>query len=540
MSTLPLITAYDTTLRDGTQGEGVSLSLEDKLMIAEKLDDIGFDYIEGGYPLSNPKDVAFFEQAAARKWKHAKIAAFGMTRRRDIKAEDDVGMNALADANTPVVTVVGKTWDLHVTEVLRVSLDENLAMIADSIRFLKSRGREVIYDAEHFFDGAKANEEYALKTLAAAAEAGADMLVLCDTNGGSLPQEVRELTARAASQTSTPLGIHPHNDCSLAVANALAAVSAGAVQVQGTINGVGERCGNMDLTSIVPVLRLKTGREILSEEGCRRMTELSRYFDEVANRIPHENQPFVGSGSFAHKGGMHVHAVQRLARSYEHIDPSKVGNRRRVLISELSGVSTVVNKVAGYEVTDRDVLRRVLETVQDLENEGYHFEAAEGSFDLIVRRAIGRYHSFFELDHYRAIVLKAHEGELPVTEATVKLAVQSDRWEHTVAEGDGPVNALDNALRQAIRGYYPAVKDMHLIDYKVRVINPAAATAARVRVIIQSSDGKDTWGTIGVSENLIDASWMALVDSIEYMLLRNEDRADAERNPLFQQQKAGN
>ncbi|MDD4890900.1 MAG: citramalate synthase [Phycisphaerae bacterium] len=518
----PTITIYDTTLRDGTQGAGVSLSLEDKLMIAARLDEVGVDYIEGGYPLSNPKDVAFFAEAAARQWKHAKIAAFGMTRRKDCAAADDVGMNAMADANTPVCTVVGKTWDLHVTEVLRVSLEDNIAMIADSVRYLKSKGREVIYDAEHFFDGFAANEDYALKTIAAAVEAGADLVALCDTNGGTLPDRIEAMIAALRRHTTVPLGIHPHNDSNLAVANALAAVRAGATQVQGTVNGIGERCGNVDLTSVVPNLRLKMGRDCLSDEGCRRMTELSRYVWEVANLIPRETQPFVGTAAFAHKGGMHVHAIQRVARSYEHLDPALVGNSRRVLISELSGVSSVAGKV-GYNITDRAVLKNILDTVQTRENEGFQYEAAEASFDLIVRKAIGRYHSFFELDHYRAIVLK-EDSQPPVTEATVKLRIGDGRWEHRVAEGDGPVNALDSALRLAIQEYYPALKQMHLADFKVRVINPRDATAARVRVIIESADRTAHWGTIGVSENIIDASWMALVDSIEYLLLREEDR----------------
>lgn len=516
------ISVYDTTLRDGTQGAGVSLSLADKLMIAAKLDDLGFDYIEGGYPLSNPKDVAFFAEAASRPWKHAKIAAFGMTRRRGIAAADDVGLNAMADSQAPVCTIVGKTWDLHVTEVLRVSLEENLAMIADSVRYLKSKGREIIYDAEHFFDGMAANEDYALKTVAAAVEAGADSVCLCDTNGGSLPSRIAEMIARLRRNTAVAIGIHTHNDSQLAVANSLAAVLAGATQVQGTVNGIGERCGNADLTSIIPNLRIKMGQECLSETGCRRLTELSHYVSEIANLLPRENQPFVGSAAFAHKGGMHVHAVQRLARSYEHIDPALVGNRRQVLISELSGVSNIANKVAAYNVTDREMLKKILDVVQNRENEGYQYEAAEASFDLIVRKSLGRYHPFFELDHYRAIVLKDGSG-LPVTEATVKLRVGDGRWEHHVAEGDGPVNALDQALRLAIQDYYPALANMQLVDYKVRVINPHDATAAKVRVIIESSDRQRSWGTIGVSENIIDASWIALVDSIEYMLLNEEE-----------------
>jgi 2-isopropylmalate synthase len=517
------IAVYDTTLRDGTQGAGVSLSLADKLMIAAKLDEVGFDYIEGGYPLSNPKDVAFFAEAAGRTWKHARIAAFGMTRRRGVQAADDVGLNAMVDSHAPVCTVVGKSWDLHVTEVLRVSLEENLAMIADSVRYLKSKGREVIYDAEHFFDGMAANEDYALKTIAAAVEAGADAVCLCDTNGGSLPDRIGTMIATLRTKTAAPLGIHTHNDGCLAVANTLAAVAAGAACVQGTVNGIGERCGNADLTGIIPNLRLKMGRECLTADGCRRLTELSRYVAEIANLSPRENQPFVGAAAFAHKGGMHVHAIQRVARSYEHLDPTLVGNTRRVLISELSGVSSVAGKVAGYNVTDRDTLKKILDVVQKRENEGYQYEAAEASFDLIVRKAIGRYHPFFDLDHYRAIVLKDRAGQ-PITEATVKLRVGDGKWEHKVAEGDGPVNALDRALRLAIQSYYPALEQMSLVDYKVRVINPRDATAARVRVIIESSNRQRSWGTIGVSENIIDASWMALVDSIEYLLLNEEEK----------------
>ena len=522
MTTQQRIAIYDTTLRDGTQGAGVSLSLQDKLMIAARLDEVGIDYIEGGYPLSNPKDVAFFAEAAVRPWKHARVAAFGMTRRRDNSAADDVGLNAMADAGTPVCTVVGKTWDLHVTEVLRVSLEDNLAMIADSVRYLKSKGREVIYDAEHFFDGLAADEAYALKTIAAAVEAGADLVCLCDTNGGSLPDRIEASIATLRKQTTVPLGIHTHNDANLAVANSLAGVRAAATQVQGTINGLGERCGNADLTSIIPNLRLKMGRECLTEAGLRLLTGLSRYVSEVANVLPRESQPFVGSAAFAHKGGMHVHAVQRIARSYEHLDPKLVGNSRRVLLSELSGVSVVASKVAAYQITDRAVLKKILDTVQKRENEGFQYEAAEASFDLIVRQAIGRYHRFFDLDHYRAIVLK-EDGKAAITEATVKLRV-GELWEHHVAEGDGPVNALDQALRLAIQQHYPALRQMHLVDYKVRVINPRDATAARVRVIIESSDGQDHWGTIGVSENIIDASWMALVDSVEFLLLREEEK----------------
>ncbi|MBX3434378.1 MAG: citramalate synthase [Pirellulales bacterium] len=522
------IQLYDTTLRDGAQGEGVNFSLEDKVLIARRLDEMGFDFIEGGYPLSNPKDAQFFERLAAEPLKHAKLCAFGMTRRRGMTAAEDPGMKALVDAQTPVVTIVGKTHDFHATEVLGVSLDENLAMIRDTVAYFVSQGREVIYDAEHFFDGWKANPAYAARTIQAAADAGASMIVMCDTNGGSLPEEIAELTRVAANAMHVPLGIHCHNDCELAVANSLAAVDAGAMQVQGTINGFGERCGNVDLLAVAANLALKkrrgytvlNGVDGAGAPGLAHLTELSRYVYEIANMNFRNNQPFVGASAFAHKGGMHVHAINKAARSYEHIDPAAVGNERRVLVSELSGRSNIIALATKLNLqSDKALMDNVLERIVDLENKGYQFEAAEASFELLVKRLAGTFTPHFELVKYHTTV--ESRGGQPVTEATVKLLV-GDELRHEVAEGDGPVNALDAALRKALAVNFPALADMHLVDYKVRVINSEAATAASVRVVIESRDDDATWGTVGVHENVIEASWAALVDSIEYKLCKDE------------------
>ena len=516
------IEVYDTTLRDGTQGMGVWLSLEDKLLIAEKLDQLGVDYIEGGYPLSNPKDEAFFREIRKRKLETAQVAAFGMTRRKGMACADDPGMNALLAARTPVVTIVGKTWDFHVKEVLRVSLDENLRMIGETVAYFRKKRRRVIYDAEHFFDGYKHDPAYSLKTLAAAAEAGAQLLCLCDTNGGSLPDAIGgAIDEVLAALPGVRLGIHTHNDAGLAIANSLRGIQHGCVQVQGTLNGIGERCGNADLLAVVANLRLKMGLDCLRPDSPRKLTEISRYAYEIANMNLVDNQPFVGSGAFAHKGGMHVHAVQRNTRTFEHVPPEAVGNSRRILVSELSGASNVLAKSEQMaEITDRKVLRKILGRVQDMENEGYQFEAAEASFELLMHRVVGTHHAFFELDHYRLVILRSN-GRPAVTEAIVKIIVNG-RAEHRVAEGDGPVNALDGALRLALRNHYPTINDIHLVDYKVRVINSHAETAAKVRVNVEFRDGEHHWGTIGVSENIIDASWQCLVDSIEYKLLREE------------------
>ena len=507
---------YDTTLRDGAQGEGVNFSLQDKLAIAARLDELGFDYIEGGYPLSNPKDEEFFQRAADMDWKHAKITAFGMTRRKGIDACDDIGMQALVNSKAPVITIVGKTWDLHVTEVLNVSLEENLAMIGDSVAYAKSEGREVIYDAEHCFDGWRANPDYAVETWKAAADAGADMICMCDTNGGSLPAQIVAALNALKHQFDIAIGIHTHNDSELAIANSLAGVEAGAVQVQGTINGIGERCGNADLVSVAANLSLKYDRNVLVNDGVARLTELSRYVYEIANMNFRNGQPFVGSSAFAHKGGMHVHAVNKIAHSYEHIQPDSVGNVRRVLVSELSGRSNIMAKTTKFRMQeDKDLQAKILSAVQDLENDGYQFEAAEASFDLLVMKHAGTYQKSFSLDHYRVNVL--NQDRDPVTESIIKLTVDGN-GHHVVGEGDGPVNALDTALRKALSGDFPGLSEMSLVDYRVRVINSTEGTAARVRVVIESKDGTDTWSTVGVSENIIEASWIALVDAVEYKI----------------------
>lgn len=519
---MPRIEIYDTTLRDGTQGEGVNFSVEDKLLITTKLDELGFDFVEGGYPLSNPKDFEYFQRVRSLKLKHALVTAFGMTRRRGCAAADDTGMRALVDSQAPVVTLVGKTWDLHVFEVLRVDEAENLAMIRDSVSFIKSQNRRVIYDAEHFFDGYFHNPEFALKTIRAAEEAGAERIVLCDTNGGRLPGDIAAAVEAARKTLGIPVGIHCHNDCDVAVANSLAAVDHGATQVQGTINGVGERCGNADLITVVANLALKKqGCDVLVPGGIEHLTELSRYVYELANMNFRSNQPFVGTSAFAHKGGMHVHAVNRVAKSYEHIPPEAVGNTRRVLVSELSGRSNIVAKTTKYRIEhDTALMAQILERIQDLEHVGYQFEAAEASFDLLVRKVAGLYHPQFERVHYRVNV-ETGEGGNPLTEATVKIIVKGQK-EHVVGEGDGPVNALDNALRKALRNSYPRLAEMQLADYKVRVINSSEGTAARVRVVIESRDAQDVWSTVGVSENVIEASWLALVDSFEYKLFKDE------------------
>jgi len=525
-TTQPRVEIYDTTLRDGTQGAGVSFSLIDKIKIAKSLDALGVDYIEGGYPLSNPKDVAFFEEATKLDLKHAKVCAFGMTRRRDVKAADDTGMKALVGSGAPIITIVGKTWDLHVDEVLRISREENLAMIRDSVAFCTESGREVFYDAEHFFDGYAANPDYALQTLRAALEGGATRLVLCDTNGGSLPPHVSKVVTelRGKLGDDVRLGIHTHNDAGCAVANSLAAVDAGCMQVQGTINGIGERCGNVDLTTVIANLQLKMNRDCLTGESLKRLTETSRFVYELANMNLREHQPYVGSAAFAHKGGMHVHAVNRLARSYEHVEPASVGNARQILVSELSGVSNV-SALLGEKFNirdDKEIQRKVLQRVQDLENAGYQFEAANASFELLVRKQINQRGNFWELDHYRSVILKTDAGA-PTSEATVKLKV-GDVMEHHVAEGDGPINALDAALRKCLLPHYPQLERVHLRDFKVRVVNAADETAAKVRVIIDFAvvdpDAADEYfSTIGVSENIVEASWHALIDAFEYHLL---------------------
>lgn len=516
------VTIYDTTLRDGTQGTGISFSTLDKIRVAEKLDDFGVHYIEGGWPGSNPKDAAFFEEAAKRTWKNAKITAFGMTRRGKMKVEDDPQVKMLLDAKTPVVTVVGKTWALHVTEVFQVTLEENLAMIADTVAYLKQHGREVLYDAEHFFDSFKEDPEYSLKTVKAAADAGADLIVLCETNGGALPEFVEDVTRKVVEYLGKPVGIHTHNDGGVGVANALAAVRAGACQVQGTINGYGERVGNCNLITVMPTLQIKMGIDL--GINLTRLRELAHFVNELAN-VPHDiRAPYVGLAAFTHKGGLHVHAVQKLARTYEHVDPALVGNQRVITISDMSGQSNVLVKAEGMGfkfAKGAPEVQKILAEVKRLESEGYEFEAAEASFEMLIRKQTGQYAPAFTLIEYHS-THRYHGGEhgFETCEATVKIEINGERV-YTVAEGDGPVNALDNALRKALLPFFPALERMRLADYKVRIIDGGSGTAAKTRVLITTTDGNDDWSTVGTSFNIIDASWRALVDGIEYFLLKH-------------------
>lgn len=520
------IAIYDTTLRDGTQGEGVSFSLQDKLNICSRLAEIGIDYIEGGYPLSNEKDVAFFEKVQALDLGDSKVCAFGMTRRKGIRAEDDPGMQAMAKAGAPVCTIVGKSWDFHVTDVINATLDENCEMIGESVEFL-GRTSSVTYDAEHFFDGYKANPEYALQTIKAAASAGAEWLVMCDTNGGSLPAEIREIVAavkQATADYNVKLAIHCHNDGDLATANSLAAVEAGCDQVQGTINGIGERCGNADLIAVMANLGLKLdGYRVLGGNKLEHLTELSRYVYETANLQLRNNQPFVGQSAFAHKGGMHVHAVNKAASTYEHLNPALVGNERRILVSELSGRSNIIALTTRHNLeSDKGLMDEILAEVVTQENQGYQYESAEASFDLLVQRCAGTFKKHFETIKYRVVAgdRDAKNGNA-FAEAIIKLRV-GDQEIFEAAEGQGPVNALDAALRKCLGVVFPQLDQMFLLDYKVRVVNCDAGTAARIRVNIESSDHDHVWGTIGVSENLIEASWLALTDAVEYQLARLE------------------
>lgn len=514
------VTIYDTTLRDGTQGTGISFSTLDKIRVAEKLDEFGVHYIEGGWPGSNPKDAAFFQEAAKRSWKNAKITAFGMTRRGRIKVEDDPQVQMLLDAQTPAVTIVGKTWPLHVTEVFQVSLEENLAMIADTVAHLKKHGREVLYDAEHFFDSFREDPEYSLRTVKAAVDAGADLVVLCETNGGALPDFVEEVTRKVVAHLGRPVGIHTHNDGGVGVANALAAVRAGACQVQGTINGYGERVGNCNLVTVMPNLQLKMGIDLGVD--LTRLRELAYFVDELAN-VPHDiRAPYVGLAAFTHKGGLHVHAVQKLARTYEHVDPALVGNERIITISDMSGQSNVLIKAEALGLPlakGSPEVQRILAEVKRLESEGYEFEAAEASFEMLIRKQLGQPTDRFELIEYHTTHRHHPQASVETTEATVKLRLKG-AVEYTVDEGDGPVNALDRALRKALLPHYPEIAQVRLEDYKVRIIDSGTGTAAKTRVLVVSSDGERSWGTVGVSTNIIDASWEALVDSLQYYLFQ--------------------
>jgi 2-isopropylmalate synthase len=525
-----LVEIYDTTLRDGTQGEGISFSAEDKVKIALRMDKMGFHYIEGGWPGSNPKDMEFFRLIRQHTLQGARIAAFGSTRRPKVEACTDDNLNSLLSSGVGTATIVGKTWDFHVTHALNTTLEENLAMIRESVAYLKSKGLEVIYDAEHFFDGFAANSEYALSTLRAAGDGGAKTLVLCDTNGGSLPGRVRELVAFIIKELGIPVGIHCHNDGELAVANSLMAVEAGAVQIQGTVNGYGERCGNANLCSLIPNLSFKYNIETVPRENLDKLTALSRYVSEVANLHPVSNQPYVGSSAFTHKGGIHVSAITKNPRTYEHIEPEKVGNTRRVLISELSGVSNMLYKYKEMNLdldVQKEEIKEVLDHIKELEHQGYQFEGAEGSFEIMLRKLKQNYQEPFKLENLR-IIVEFRENNPVQTEAIIKLSV-GDRQVHTAAEGNGPVNALDNALRKALEEFYPCINAMQLIDYKVRVLDEKDGTGAFVRVLIESGNGKRTWGTVGVSENIIEASWQALVDSMAYGLLKTDENYAGEK-----------
>ena len=523
MKKMPRLEIYDTTLRDGAQSEDVSFSAEDKLRIALKLDELGVHFIEGGWPGANPKDIEFFKKAHDLELKTAQIAAFGATRRADHSAAKDPNLQALLDAGTDVITLFGKSWDLHVQDALGISLKKNLELISDSIRHLGSRNKRVFYDAEHFFDGYKANPAYALKTLREAESAGAERIILCDTNGGTMPWELREIFTVIRGEVKTPLGIHAHNDSAMAVANSMIAVELGAVQVQGTINGFGERCGNANLCSILPNLKLKMKLDCITDAQLQRLKEVSRFVTEIANLAPDKHQPYVGDSAFAHKGGVHVHAVQKNPLTYEHIRPDRVGNRQRVLISEFSGGSVMWEKAREFRIQLKKKdprLTHLLASLKDLEHQGFQFEGAEGSFELLMRKAKGTHQRFFDLIGFRVIVEKRSEKEDPISEATILLKV-GDHVEHTAAVGSGPVNALDHALRKALEKFYPSLKEMRLLDYKVRVLAADRGTSARVRVLIESGDRSRKWGTVGVSENIIEASWQALVDSIEFKLLQD-------------------
>jgi len=524
---MSLVKLYDTTLRDGTQSEDISFLLEDKIRITHRLDEAGIHYVEGGWPGSNPKDVAFFKEVKKEKLQQTKIAAFGSTRRAKVTPEKDQNIKLLVQAEPDCITIFGKTWDFHVREALRISLEENLDLIHDSLAYLKARAPEVVYDAEHFFDGYKANPEYAIKTLQAAEAAGVDCIALCDTNGGNLPFAIADMIDQVKKHIKTPLGIHTHNDSECAVANSLMAVEHGIIQVQGTINGFGERCGNANLCSIIPALKLKMKRECISDEQLRRLRDLSRYVYELANFAPPKHQAYVGNAAFAHKGGVHVSAIQRHPETYEHIRPEIVGNSTRVLISDLSGRANILAKAEEFHINldSKDpVTLDILDNIKEMENRGYQFEGAEATFELLMKRALGTHKKFFTVTGFRVIDEKRHEDNQPVSEATVMVKV-GGKFEHTAAEGNGPVNALDNALRKALEKFYPKLKEVKLLDYKVRVLPAGQGTASAIRVLIESGDKESRWGTVGASENIIEASYQALIDSIEFKLHKSEEDA---------------
>jgi len=523
-----MVKVYDTTLRDGAQSEDVSFTVEDMLRVATKLDELGVHYIEGGWPGSNPRDMEFFRKIKSQSPSNAKMAAFGSTRRAKNRPDEDPNLRALVESGTPVVTIFGKTWDLHVREALKVSLDENLDMISDSVAFLKANAGEVFYDAEHFFDGYKANPDYAIQTLMAAMQSGADCLVLCDTNRGTMGWELTEIIEDVKRRVDAPFGIHTHNDSELAVSNSLTAIRLGAVQVQGTINGYGERCGNANLCSIIPAMILKMGVSCIPRENLVKLRDTSRYVTEIANLRHYKHLPYVGDSAFAHKGGIHVSAVMKASETYEHIKPEQVGNFQRILVSDLSGRGNVIQKAAEYGIDltgDTPQVNHILRTLKDMESQGYHYEGADASFELLIKKATGKYTPIFELEGYRVIVEWYEARREALSEATIRVNVGAGEggksFEYTAGMGNGPVNALDNALRKAVLKYFPQLAGVKLLDYKVRVLTAGEGTAAKVRVLIESGDESGKWGTVGVSENIIEASWEALVDSIEYKLLKD-------------------
>jgi 2-isopropylmalate synthase len=535
------ILLYDTTLRDGTQGENITFSADEKLTIAMRLDDIGIHYIEGGWPGSNPRDVAFFNLAKRVTFKYARLAAFGSTRKPGTRPDRDNNLNALLETETPAVTVFGKSWDLHVEKIMNNTLPENLSMINDSVAFLKQHGREVIYDAEHFFDGYKDNRDYAMQSLAAALDGGADFIVLCDTNGGTLPFELESIIAEVQQQMnnigsgpsqngSIKLGIHSHNDCGMAVANSITAVHKGAVMVHGTMNGYGERCGNADLTSIIPILNIKMDRACVTPENLKKINTLSRYISETANLVPLHSRPFVGKSAFAHKGGIHVSAIMKTPRAYEHMDPAMVGNSRRVLVSDLSGKSNVEYKAKelGVELGKNGFdSSRIASEIKQMEQEGYQFDTADGTFKILLEKFTDQFKPHFALESFRVTIEKDKDQPCSA-HATIKISVDG-KEEITAGEGYGPVSALDNALRKALDKFYPDLDTMRLVDFKVRVIDGTRGTAAKVRVLIESRDQNEIWSTMGVSEDIIEASWQALADSFQFKLA-NEERIRLENS----------
>ncbi|MFA5060301.1 MAG: citramalate synthase [Candidatus Omnitrophota bacterium] len=523
---MPHIVIYDTTLRDGAQTEGVSFSVNDKVKITEKLDELGIHYIEGGWPGSNPKDKEFFALMKKHKLKNSVLAAFGSTRRAQTTPAEDKNLQELIKSETKTITIFGKSWDLHVTDVLRTTLDENLKMIFDSVEFLKKKKREVFYDAEHFFDAYKRNPEYALKTILAAQSAGADCIILCDTNGGSLPEEVRRIVSEVKPKLSVQLGIHTHNDLSVSVANSIAAVQAGCTQVQGTLNGLGERCGNADLSSIIGILNTKMKMKSIPDDKLKLLTETCYFVSEMSNQKLPDNHAFTGHSAFAHKGGVHIDAVNKTPIAYEHIDPQSVGNHRRFLTSELAGKIPIVLKAQELNLKldkKSPQAKKLLKSLQEKEHGGYQFEAADASFELFMKRELKKYPSFFKLEAFKVTVEKRHDGKV-FAEASIRLNVKGHD-EFSAADGHGPVDALDKALRKALNKFYPHLNQMHLSDFKVRVLDTKAGTAAKVRVLIESQDDKDSWTTVGVHENIIEASWEALMDSVEYKLLKDQKKS---------------